>query len=76
MEAHAQATRSAIDVGFDVVEVHLEHSYLASSFLSPNINRRRNSRGQLAGQPRQVRPLDPGVGRQGCRRPDHPCWPK
>ncbi|MEV0354886.1 NADH:flavin oxidoreductase [Nocardia sp. NPDC050697] len=40
IEAHAQATRYAADVGFDAVEVHLGHNYLASSFLSPNINRR------------------------------------
>ena len=38
--AHANATRLAIDAGFDAVEVHLGHNYLASSFLSPLINRR------------------------------------
>lgn len=38
--AHANATRLAIDSGFDAVEVHLGHNYLASSFLSPLINRR------------------------------------
>ncbi|MFB7890704.1 NADH:flavin oxidoreductase [Microbacterium sp. NPDC056044] len=37
---HAEATRHAIDVGFDAVEVHVGHNYLASSFLSPNINKR------------------------------------
>lgn len=45
VEAHAQATRYAIEVGFDAVEVHLGHNYLASSFLSPNINRRKDSWG-------------------------------
>lgn len=40
MEAHANAARLAIDAGFDAVEVHLGHNYLASSFLSPLINRR------------------------------------
>lgn len=40
MEAHADAARLAIDAGFDAVEVHLGHNYLASSFLSPLINRR------------------------------------
>jgi 2,4-dienoyl-CoA reductase-like NADH-dependent reductase (Old Yellow Enzyme family) len=38
--AHANAARLAIDSGFDAVEVHLGHNYLASSFLSPLINRR------------------------------------
>lgn len=38
--AHATAVRYAIDAGFDAVEIHLGHNYLASSFLSPLINRR------------------------------------
>jgi 2,4-dienoyl-CoA reductase-like NADH-dependent reductase (Old Yellow Enzyme family) len=37
---HAAAVRYAIDAGFDAVEIHLGHNYLASSFLSPLINRR------------------------------------
>lgn len=40
MAAHANAARLAIDSGFDAVEIHLGHNYLASSFLSPLINRR------------------------------------
>ncbi|WP_457590097.1 NADH:flavin oxidoreductase [Gordonia aurantiaca] len=43
--AHADAARYAIEVGFDAVEIHLGHNYLASSFLSPNINRRKDSWG-------------------------------
>jgi 2,4-dienoyl-CoA reductase-like NADH-dependent reductase (Old Yellow Enzyme family) len=39
-EAHAKAARLAIESGFDAVEIHLGHNYLASSFLSPLINRR------------------------------------
>ncbi|MGW0935875.1 NADH:flavin oxidoreductase [Streptomyces sp. NPDC002666] len=39
-EAHAEAARRAIDAGFDAVEVHLGHNYLASSFLSPKVNHR------------------------------------
>ncbi|MEE4492710.1 NADH:flavin oxidoreductase [Streptomyces sp. BE230] len=39
-EAHAEAARRAIEAGFDAVEVHLGHNYLASSFLSPKINHR------------------------------------
>lgn len=39
-EAHAEAARRAVDAGFDAVEVHLGHNYLASSFLSPKVNHR------------------------------------
>src|SRR5436305_12058686 len=38
--AHANAAVLAIDAGFDAVEIHLGHNYLASAFLSPLINRR------------------------------------
>ncbi|QUR66542.1 NADH:flavin oxidoreductase [Mycobacterium spongiae] len=40
MAAHANAARLAVDSGFDAVEIHLGHNYLASAFLSPLINRR------------------------------------
>lgn len=40
IEQHANAARLAVDAGFDAVEIHLGHNYLASSFLSPLINRR------------------------------------
>ena len=43
--AHAVAVRYAIDAGFDAVEIHLGHNYLASSFLSPLVNRRRDDFG-------------------------------
>ncbi|MGY5309321.1 NADH:flavin oxidoreductase [Nocardia gipuzkoensis] len=49
IDAHAQATRYAIETGFDAVEVHLGHNYLASSFLSPNINRRKDNWGRSLG---------------------------
>ncbi|MFI8778132.1 NADH:flavin oxidoreductase [Brachybacterium paraconglomeratum] len=42
---HGEATRYAIDAGFDAVEVHLGHNYLASSFLSPKLNRRKDEWG-------------------------------
>ncbi|MEV5542757.1 NADH:flavin oxidoreductase [Saccharopolyspora shandongensis] len=42
---HARAARMAIEAGFDAVEVHLGHNYLASSFLSPKINHRTDSYG-------------------------------
>lgn len=45
VRAHADAARSAVDVGFDAVEIHLGHNYLASAFLSPRLNRRRDEFG-------------------------------
>lgn len=52
------ATRVAIAAGFDAVEVHLGHNYLLSSFLSPNLNRRRDELGgsleRRAAFPRRV----------------------
>jgi 2,4-dienoyl-CoA reductase-like NADH-dependent reductase (Old Yellow Enzyme family) len=44
-KAHANAARLAIESGFDAVEIHLGHNYLASSFLSPLINRRTDEYG-------------------------------
>jgi len=43
--AHAAAAARAIEAGFDAIEVHLGHSYLASAFLSPKINHRRDEYG-------------------------------
>ena len=43
--AHAEAARRAEQVGFDAVEVHLGHNYLASAFLSPRLNRRKDGYG-------------------------------
>jgi len=43
--AHASSARMAIEAGFDAVEIHLGHNYLASSFLSPRLNRRRDGYG-------------------------------
>ncbi|MGI5414952.1 NADH:flavin oxidoreductase [Actinomadura luteofluorescens] len=43
--AHAEAARLAIESGFDAVEIHLGHNYLASSFLSPRLNRREDGYG-------------------------------
>lgn len=42
---HAAAARMAVRAGFDAVEVHLGHNYLASSFLSPRLNKRTDSYG-------------------------------
>ncbi|MEV0077954.1 NADH:flavin oxidoreductase [Nocardia neocaledoniensis] len=43
--AHAGAARLARTAGFDAVEVHLGHNYLASAFLSPMLNRRKDEYG-------------------------------
>ncbi len=43
--AHADAAPGPIEAGFDAVEVHLGHSYLASAFLSPKINHRTDEYG-------------------------------
>lgn len=40
-----RAAKVAADAGFDAVEVHLGHNYLLSSFLSPNLNRRKDDYG-------------------------------
>ena len=43
--AHGRAALRAIEAGFDAVEVHLGHNYLASAFLSPKLNRRTDGYG-------------------------------
>jgi 2,4-dienoyl-CoA reductase-like NADH-dependent reductase (Old Yellow Enzyme family) len=45
VEDFANAARVAVRAGFDAVEVHLGHNYLLSSFMSPNLNRRRDDYG-------------------------------
>ncbi|THF55296.1 NADH:flavin oxidoreductase/NADH oxidase [Ollibium composti] len=45
IEAFAAATRRAATAGFDVVELHFGHGYLAASFLSPLANRRTDAYG-------------------------------
>jgi 2,4-dienoyl-CoA reductase-like NADH-dependent reductase (Old Yellow Enzyme family) len=41
----ASAARVLVDSGFDCLEVHLGHNYLLSSFLSPNLNKRKDEYG-------------------------------
>lgn len=40
-----RAAAVVVDAGFDVIEIHLGHGYLLSSFLSPDLNRRRDRYG-------------------------------
>jgi 2,4-dienoyl-CoA reductase-like NADH-dependent reductase (Old Yellow Enzyme family) len=40
--AYVAAARVLVDAGFDVLELHMAHSYLLSSFLAPGLNRRRD----------------------------------
>ncbi|BBY54884.1 NADH:flavin oxidoreductase [Mycobacterium koreense] len=62
--AHANAARLAIDSGFDAVEIHLGHNYLASSFLSPLVNRRRDEfGGSLANRAKVARGVVQAVRR-------------
>ncbi|WP_372349288.1 NADH:flavin oxidoreductase [Streptomyces sp. KL116D] len=42
---HARAARTAVESGFDAVEIHLGHNYFASSFLSPRLNKRKDGYG-------------------------------
>lgn len=42
---HASAAQMAADVGFDALEIHLGHNYLASAFLSPKLNKRKDAFG-------------------------------
>lgn len=39
---YVAAARVLVDAGFDVLELHMAHSYLISSFLAPGLNRRRD----------------------------------
>ncbi len=41
----ARAATLAVDAGIDCLEVHVGHNYLLSSFLSPNLNKRKDEYG-------------------------------
>ncbi|MGN7861260.1 NADPH dehydrogenase NamA [Microbacterium sp. 22303] len=43
--AFAEATRRAIEAGFDVIEIHAAHGFLLNSFLSPLSNKRTDEYG-------------------------------
>ena len=56
IRAHATAARLAVESGFDAVELHFGHNYLASSFLSPRLNGRDDEYGgSLANRARVAR---------------------
>lgn len=42
---YVAAARTLVRAGFDVLELHMAHSYLVSSFLAPGLNRRRDNWG-------------------------------
>ncbi len=44
-QQYLDGVRLAVRAGFDSLELHLGHNYLLSSFLSPNLNRRKDSLG-------------------------------
>ncbi|MFV0496322.1 NADH:flavin oxidoreductase [Mycobacterium sp.] len=67
---HANAARLAVEAGFDAVEIHLGHNYLASSFLSPLINRRDDEfGGSLANRAKVARGVVTAVRRAVDRGP-------
>lgn len=41
-KAYVAASRLLVRAGFDVLELHMAHSYLISSFLAPGLNRRKD----------------------------------
>jgi 2,4-dienoyl-CoA reductase-like NADH-dependent reductase (Old Yellow Enzyme family) len=56
--AYVSTARTLVHAGFDVLELHMAHSYLLSSFLAPGLNRRKDSYGgsleNRARLPRQI----------------------
>jgi 2,4-dienoyl-CoA reductase-like NADH-dependent reductase (Old Yellow Enzyme family) len=44
-KAYVATARTLVDAGFDVLELHMAHSYLISSFLAPGLNRRKDEWG-------------------------------
>jgi 2,4-dienoyl-CoA reductase-like NADH-dependent reductase (Old Yellow Enzyme family) len=45
VQAYHDATRRAVDAGFDLVELHWAHGYLVNQFLSPLANQRNDAYG-------------------------------
>jgi 2,4-dienoyl-CoA reductase-like NADH-dependent reductase (Old Yellow Enzyme family) len=54
--AYVATARTLVRAGFDVLELHMAHSYLISSFLAPGLNRRKDRwGGPLEGRARLAR---------------------
>ena len=73
-EQFVARTRAAAEAGFDLLELHMAHGYLLSSFLSPLTNRRDGRVRRRAGGPRAlpargVRGVPRGRGRRSGRCP-------
>ena len=45
IDAYGQASRRAVEAGFDCIEIHMAHNYILHSFLSGGINRRTDEYG-------------------------------
>ena len=61
-KAYVSAARTLVRAGFDVLELHMAHSYLISSFLAPGLNRRRDGwGGSLENRARLGRQVARGV---------------
>ena len=50
-EAFVSSTRRAVRIGFDAIELHYAHGYLAHSFLSP-VSNHRTELWRITGEPR------------------------
>jgi anthraniloyl-CoA monooxygenase len=66
-----RATRLAIEIGFDIIELHAAHGYLLSSFLSPLTNRRADDHGGTHAQ-RALFPLAVFKAMRAIWPPDRP----
>jgi len=65
IDAYAQAGRRVKEAGFDGVQLHGAHGYLASQFLSPAVNRRTDEwGGDLEGRMRFLRAISRAVREQ------------
>ena len=62
-EDFVAAARTAVELGFDAVELHLGHGYLLSQFLSPATNKRKDEYGgSLEGRMKTPRGVQRGSG--------------
>ena len=64
-EDFVRATRYGVEIGFDIVELHVAHGYLLSSFISPLTNLRTDEYGGVA---RKSRALSAGGLSRHARR--------